>query len=128
MENETCEIISTYTRAQGIADGVLVDVSEVAREAGIKFPVAMTSSVWAEYVTVPNGVKCQDEDGRLWDILYMMANAAKRTPGSRLKFQVYVRNHNRQRLTNRDLITLQAVVGPGDTAAPVITIMRLNED
>src|SRR5690606_22501667 len=32
------DIIFAYTRAQAIADGVLIDVSNTAREAGIKFP------------------------------------------------------------------------------------------
>ena len=35
-------VISSYTRAEAIEDGVLVDVSKVAREAGIKYPVAVT--------------------------------------------------------------------------------------
>lgn len=30
------DIISTYSRAQAIEDGVLVDVTETAKEAGIK--------------------------------------------------------------------------------------------
>jgi hypothetical protein len=44
MNNETskglwddAKVISTYTRAQALEDGVLVDVSEMAKEAGIKF-------------------------------------------------------------------------------------------
>ena len=38
--------ISTYTRAQAIEDGFLVDVSETPREAGFKIPVALTRTVW----------------------------------------------------------------------------------
>ena len=34
------EIIYAYTRAQAIEDGVLADVSEVAKEAGFRYPVA----------------------------------------------------------------------------------------
>ena len=64
-------VIFAYTRAQAIEDGVLVDVSEMASEAGLKHPTALTAAVWAEYVQVPKGVKCQDEQGRLWDILNM---------------------------------------------------------
>ena len=30
------DVISTYTRAQAIEDGVLIDVSSMAREAGFK--------------------------------------------------------------------------------------------
>ena len=33
-------VISVYTRAQAIEDGIIVDVSETAREAGFNIPVA----------------------------------------------------------------------------------------
>ncbi len=33
-------VISTYTRAQAIEDGVLVDAGSMAQEAGFKWPVA----------------------------------------------------------------------------------------
>ena len=36
------DLITSYSREQAIDDGVLVDVSQVAREAGIKFPVALS--------------------------------------------------------------------------------------
>ncbi|MGD0778471.1 MAG: DUF6573 family protein [Candidatus Solibacter sp.] len=121
------EVIYAYTRAQAIEDGVLIDVSSVAKEAGIKFPVAMTSTVWGEYVEVPEGVNCQDERGRLWDILWMLRCNARRG-GDTLFFKLYVRNHNRERLDSRDLVTLKAVCGPGDTPEPVITIMLPDED
>jgi len=124
---DDAEVISSYTRAQAIEDGVLVDVFSVAREAGIKFPVALTSTVWGQYVEVPEGVNCQDERGRLWDILWMLRCNA-RQGGDTLFFKLYVRNHNRERLTSRDLVTLKAVCGPGDTPDPVITIMLPDED
>lgn len=40
------EVISVHTRAQALEDGVLVDVTDWAREAGFKFPVAVTRRVW----------------------------------------------------------------------------------
>ena len=49
-------LIFSYTRAQAIADGVLVDVSELAKQAGFRFPVAVTAGVWAECVAGPAGV------------------------------------------------------------------------
>jgi hypothetical protein len=125
---DDAEIIYAYTRAQAIEDGELVDVSETAHEAGIKFPVAVTRAVWAKYVEVPEGVACQDESGRLWDILWMFRCAAAKFHGDTLFFKLYVRNHNRERLTRQDLVTLKAVCGPGDTAEPVITIMLPDED
>jgi len=124
---DDAEIIYAYTRAQAIEDGELVDVSETAREAGIKFPVAVTRAVWVKYVEIPEGVTCQDERGRLWDILWMFRRNARQC-GDTLFFKLYVRNHNRERLTKADLVTLKAVCGPGDTPEPVITIMLPDED
>jgi hypothetical protein len=124
---DDAEVISVYTRAQALEDG-LVDVSEMAKEAGIKFPVALTAAVYGQYVEVPEGITGQDARGRLWDILWMFRCAAAKFDGSTLLFKLYVRNHTRERLGSRDLVTLKAVCGPGDTPDPVITIMLPEED
>lgn len=125
---DDAEVIYAYTRTQAIEDGVLVDVSEMAKEAGIKFPVALTAGVYGRYVEVPDGVMAQDPAGRLWDILWMFRCAAGRSQGDTLQFQLYVRNHNCERLDRRDLVTLKANCGPGDNGEPVITIMLPDED
>ncbi|MHB1685408.1 MAG: DUF6573 family protein [Bacilli bacterium] len=39
------EIIASYTRAQAIEDGVLIDVSNMAKEAGLTIPVVVTTKV-----------------------------------------------------------------------------------
>ena len=36
------DLIHSYTRAEALADGELIDVSATAREAGIRWPVALT--------------------------------------------------------------------------------------
>lgn len=120
-------IIFSYTRTQAIEDGVLVDVSEMAREAGFRIPVAMTSTVWAEYVSVPDAVTGQDETGRLWDILWMLFVAIRREPGSssELLFELIVRNDDDAR---PHTVQLKSHCGPGDAAEPVITIMLPHED
>ena len=43
---ENADLIHQYTRADAIRDGALIDVSATAREAGFKFPVALTAAVW----------------------------------------------------------------------------------
>jgi hypothetical protein len=63
------DLIHAYTRADALRDGVLIDVSAVAREAGIRYPVALTRTVYERCLRVPPGVPCQDESGRLWDVL-----------------------------------------------------------
>lgn len=121
---DDAEIISTYSRAQAIDDGTLVDLTEWAKETGIKFPLAVTREVWNQYIDVPEGVECQDERGRAHDVLWMFACAAKRFSGSELRYQLYVRNDNRR----PKLVTLKAVCGPGDDPRPVITIMLPEQD
>ena len=126
---DEAEVIYAYTRAQAIEDGVLVDVSSVAKEAGIKFPVAMTSTVWGEYVEVPEGVSCQDETGRLWDILWMFRCNGRRFEAATPCFSNSTsETTTASGWTSRDLVTLKAICGPGDTPEPVITIMLPDED
>jgi hypothetical protein len=88
------EVIYAYTRKQAIADGEQVDVSSVAREAGIRFPVFITRTVFDAYVTVPPNVSGQDEAGRLWDVVWMLRFAIRKAHAgqSRLPFALYVRS------------------------------------
>ena|ERR1017187_5019961 len=122
------EVIYAYTRAQAIADGVQMEVSTVAAEAGIKFPVFLTRSVFDAFVTVPPNVSGQDEAGRLWDIVWMLRFAiGKAAQGrNRLPFALYVRNDNRA----PRLIKLIATCGPLDMndPQPAITVMLPDED
>ena len=121
-------VIYSYTRAQAVADGVQVEVTKTANEAGIKFPVFLTRTVFDAYVAVPPGVTGQDEAGRLWDIVWMLRFAILRSrPGAdRLPVALYVRNDNRA----ARLIKLIATCGPLDLddAQPAITVMMPDED
>jgi hypothetical protein len=124
---EEADLIYRYARAQAVADGVLIDVSAVAREAGITHPVALTSAAWGHYVAVPPGVECQDEAGRLWDVLWLLRLAIGRSDGGpEVRFGVHVRNDNREGTPL--LVRLKAVCGPGDEGEPAITIMLPDED
>src|SRR2546423_976436 len=91
------DIIHRYTRADALRDGVLIDVSATAREAGIVWPVAVTRAAWERCVAVPPGVACQDESGRLWDVLFLLALAARRGGGAEVRFGLHVRDDNRER-------------------------------
>jgi hypothetical protein len=131
------EIISSYSRAQAIEDGVLVDLMQTetagaVREAGFRYPIAMTSAafelaVWPidnEEANKWLEGKCQDLQGRLWDVLSMLKRAAKRG-GSEVRFQISVWNYQTKR---RNVITLKSVCGPDDDGSPCITIMLPHED
>lgn len=122
---------SVYSRRQAIEDGVLVDLMQpetvgLVREAGFKFPIAMTVGAFAATVAeidkpLPAG---QDIHGRLWDVLWMLSCAIKGAGSTdRIKFRVSVWNGRR-----RQEVKLWSLCGPGDDAAPVITIMLEGED
>jgi hypothetical protein len=122
------DIIHSYTRAQAITDGVLVDITETASEAGFKYPVAMTSAAHADAVAWDQAGHVQDEQGRLWDVLMMARLAAlSGTQGDRSTFQV-LRIPNEPKAQTAHLTTLHMTIGPGDTSAPVITITTPDED
>ena len=126
-------VISTYTRAQAIADGILVDVSETAREAGFKIPVAVTRTVWDSLVALPDGYQgFQDERGRLWDVLWMARHYALRASSSdRVRMCVLVRDIRKDlRDSNRPPRKHFPIVaiGGGDDGGPVITVMFPEDD
>jgi hypothetical protein len=123
---EDADLIHRYSRADAIRDGVLIDVSATARQAGFRYPVALTVAAWAKCVAVPPGVEGQDEAGRLWDVLWLLACAARRgDAGPEVPFAVHVRNDNRDRTP--PLVRLKAVCGPGDRGEPVATVMLPGE-
>lgn len=128
------EVISSYTRAQAIEDGELVDMmagefGKATEEAGFRYPIAMTNTAFSLYVALTEKAKeaCNDEQGRWWDILTML-KFAMRLPQNVGKSEIIfefrcVVNRLRPRRC-----LLKAVVGPGDSGEPVITVLLPDED
>jgi hypothetical protein len=121
-------VIYAYTRAQAITDGVQVDVTKTAQEAGIKFPMFLTRAVWEAYVTVPPDVTGQDEAGRLWDVVWMTRFGIIRArPGcDRIPIAMYVRNDNHRAKLVKLIATCSAL--DIDDPQPAITVMMPDED
>jgi hypothetical protein len=99
--------IFSYTRAQALADGVLVDVTETAKEAGFKLPVAITEALHSRLTpTKADQSLGQDYEGTdtvNYTVVLQEAEAQSGQP------------------QNIDL-RLRAVCGPGDEGEPVVTI------
>ena len=114
------DLICSYTRAEALADGVLIDVSERAQRAGIKYPTACTAGVWSLIDCLPasdtDTLAGIVRDVRAEEVLRVMLAAIRQARGT-------------DRVTFEALgASLWAQCGPGDTAAPVITVMREGED
>jgi len=121
-------VLYTYSRSQAVADGCQIEVSKVAEEAGIRFPVFLTRAVYNRYISLPPDVTGQDEAGRLWDLVWMLRFAIRKAQHgqARLPFALYVRNDNKA----PQLIKLVAMCGALDIddPQPAITIMLPDED
>jgi hypothetical protein len=148
------EVISVYTRAQAIEDGVLCDMTQqpfgpMAQEAGIKWPIAVTNTVFNRYIDFGKLGNGQGLKGRWWDVCWMLRYAMRRQPddGSHeLRFTFYCQVEDPTFATgetcdrtckesNDELgkgvlrrVTLKCVSGPGDQLEPCLTIMALDED
>ena len=137
------EIIFSYTTKQAVVDGELIKIdSGILSETGIKFPVYLTSVVYRRYVEVPADARDhQEQDARLFDLLYMFSLVAKQTDAASLRFKFVCLL--RQDATCQDNeyncidlspfhkeITLKAVITAQDIddPTPAIFIMLPSED
>ena len=119
------DLIHAYTRAEALADGQLVDVTDYARKVGITVPVAVTAAVYGLCIEVPaSRARLEDVGGRTHDIVWLLRCAIARKPnGRRVDFSV--RCSTRKGIRR---IALKALCGPGDAGEPVITVMCQDED
>jgi hypothetical protein len=122
------ELISVYTRARALEDGMLIDVTDLARSAGFRVPVALTAAAWADCVAWDEAADGphQNERGRAWDIVMLAHLAARQAVRmSRAPLELLRVPRGRQR---PERVELAMVIGPGDDGEPVITIMMPEED
>jgi hypothetical protein len=137
------DVISTYTRAQAIADGTLIDLTDAQDRDGrrlspFKWPVAITATAFDRTISVGGEWKpdadgketlvlpgCQNFAGRVWDLFWMLLTAMRQADGDTVRFAVSVLTDG---IRKRETESLKAVCGPGDDANPVITIMLPDED
>jgi hypothetical protein len=132
MSHDDYGVIFLYSRAQAIADGILIDVSGQARESGFRVPVALSAAVWADCIAWSEEDSRrqtpQDETGRLWDVLCVARWTIFwcKEPENPMLFDVK-RIPRDGRSTTEQLVTLKFELGLGDHDEPVGTIMQPHE-
>jgi hypothetical protein len=121
-------VIFSYSRADAIADGVLIDVTDLAREAGFRWPIAVTAGLFSTYLDPPTDLidEGQSFRGRLWDVLSVLLwTIATRPSTDTLLFNVlFILSPGLPPVP----VKLKAVCGPDDSGAPCITVMLPDED
>jgi hypothetical protein len=119
--------IHVYTRQEAKQNGVLVDVTGTAKEAGFKVDTAITAALDANISDVSSplldgGELQSSREGRLWDVLVTGHFAAHESGGPTLTYTLHMP------VGKEELYEVKAVIGPGDDEAPVLTLMRPDED
>ena len=126
MESTFGPLISAYSRADALSDGQLIDISTLAREAGFRWPVAVTAALWHGYIEPPANLVGQNWKGRAWDVLSVLRFAIRRAGDtSDLRFAVLFQMDENKPL---ERVSLTSHCGFGDDMEPVITIMLPSED
>jgi len=129
---EGIPVIASYSRAQAIEDGVLVDLTPWATEVGFKYPVAITRAAWVDFIEWPEdkggrNFLGQSERGRAHDVLMVLLFTIRAgRSGSQIDFKVSRIPYQGGRHARPGW--LKSLCGPGDTPEPVITIMLPDED
>lgn len=128
--------ISVYTRAQALADGVLIDllarpeqeVRAICQQL-FKHPVHCTAAVWALIEkAVASEAHGNDVAGVLYDILYMsIAHFEALDPQTR-RFKVIVTGTSETPCERYPTHEFKLVCGPNDDHSPVLTLMLGWED
>lgn len=116
-------VVYAYTRAQAMADGVLVDATRLARDVGIRVPVALTRNVWESCIESPGVLGGRDENPRLLVLLWH-ARLAFVSSGGRSTTLLFVVSG----ATSSRPAMFRATMGLGDDGQPVLTIMLPDED
>ena len=127
-EPNESNLIYVYSRKQAVADGFQVDVSHVAIEAGIRFPVFLTRTVYDACITVPPEVCGQDESDGLLNLLLMLQLGIKmgRNGSNRIQFSVPLQINTRN-IHSIELIAICDALDIDDSR-PAITVTLPGED
>lgn len=122
------DVIYAYTRTQALSDGILIDATTLAKEAGFVFPVALTDHLYHSIIVPALDLIAEGQsiEGRLWDALQILRyTIATSKDDSYLQFSVLFVMTPGALPVPIDLI---AVCGPGDTGDPVLTLMLPGDD
>ena len=125
--DEDWNVVFEYSRAQAIEDGGLVDVTEQAKATGFKVHTVVTGTLYHGYIVPPAGLvpEGQSVAGRLHDVLTLALFAARASKGTD---RVYFKVDFLMAPGKSETVDIIAHIGPGDSPAPVLTIMMPEDD
>ena len=126
------EVIHTYSRADALRDGVLIDITDIAKHFGFKYPIAITGNLFNSYINPNEDLIAHGENVKtrvelvLAVLFYAIKGTKEKKSMTRIHFEVeFLMDAIEEKYTTIELI---ADCGPGDNMEPVITIMLPEDD
>lgn len=122
--SEDFEILSIYTRADAIADGTLVDmtqgeIGDICRQY-FKIPIACTSTVWGLFERTLEENPLTSLNALTHDVIWYAYSVVRNMRDkSQVVFSCNMGESQQQ---------FKLHVGPGDAGEPVLTLMLPDED
>jgi hypothetical protein len=101
------EYIYRYTRAMALADGVLIDITDIAKESGFRLPTAINVDLYAHF----------REEAREQDLRRLLTSFYFQTMASEKDSDMVMTEVDR-----RDVVLH---IGGGDDGKPVLTLCYL---
>ena len=93
------ELVYSYTKSEAIAVGEQIDITEIATEAGFKFPFFLTSGV-NNIIEESLNYGANSQEGVIWDILMVLKYHIRIEKASSLIFfKVVINWQNEQNKT-----------------------------
>lgn len=123
------EVVHTYSRAQAIADGWLVEADpELTERLDYLVPIVYTRAVYEDCVAwAADDGPLQDQEGREWDLLFALRMWAMSAPDADWITLPLMRIPKGSRDARVEQVQLLASFGPGDSEEPVLTVMFPSE-
>jgi len=121
MNFDNFKLIFSYSRKQALEDGVLVDITQEAKESGFNVAVAVSDNLFHGFLEPPHGLEGEGQStrGRLHDVLHMLKVAISSNKNEPLLFfDVLFLMHR----GHHEKVKLFAEIGPDDDGKPCLTI------
>jgi hypothetical protein len=119
-------VMHSNTRAQALADGILIDVTETGKDVGFKLSVAITEALQNRLTTTKaEAATGQDYGNRLWNVLWVAAFTIKlaNRGSDTVTFTVVQQEIDAKSGQPQNVeLRLRAVCGQGDEDELVVTI------
>jgi hypothetical protein len=116
--------IQALTRAQALADGILIDISDFAKEAYFCCPMAVSENLFYKYLSPPYNLLSQGQSltRRIQETLNQLKTAIYDHPKARtLTFTASFVMLPKDRPIPIS-VQVKATLSPGDDGKPVITL------